>query len=57
VFKKTFPEHFSVKKKARRTIPGLQNYETGIYAVCFSFEARPREGTREHANGINKSAP
>jgi hypothetical protein len=34
------PERISATRGARRTIPGLQNYGTGIYVVCFSFEDR-----------------
>jgi hypothetical protein len=32
--------NFSDTRGARRTIPGLQNYGTGIYVVCSSFEGR-----------------
>jgi hypothetical protein len=33
------PERISATRGARQTIPGLQNYETGIYVFAFPLKA------------------
>jgi 17beta-estradiol 17-dehydrogenase/3beta-hydroxysteroid 3-dehydrogenase/mitotic-spindle organizing protein 1 len=39
VYSRIFQENFSATRGARRTIPGHQNYGTGIYVVAFPLKA------------------